>query len=158
MTTLVCVFLLVGGAVVVFMPRGVPYGQCSDIYKRYTGVEGIDATYVKDYRVADTVTVGVTVLKAETDSAWALLLRDFNVTPPPPEVLAFKKGKNVYAFWAAAKSNYAGPKDPVKVNNDIISASWSGRTIWVFAIETEKQYSLVVHRQVEESIRQSSIK
>ena len=57
-----------GGAAIKFLPRTVPYSQCSEVYKRYCEVEGIRATYLKDYRLNDTVTVGVTLLEAETEA------------------------------------------------------------------------------------------
>lgn len=59
-------------------PRTVPLEECSEVYKRYCDVEGVSASYVKDFPVNDTLTVGVTLLEATTDSGWAVLSHKFN--------------------------------------------------------------------------------
>ena len=39
--------------------------ECSEVYRRYEGLEGIDAAYIKNYRVNDTLTLPVTLLCAK---------------------------------------------------------------------------------------------
>ena len=77
-TILFCLLLLGGGGAVLLLPQVVPFDQCSDLYKQYVAVEGINATYIKDYKVNDTVFVDVTLLEA-TDSMWHTLMKDFNI-------------------------------------------------------------------------------
>ena len=57
-----------------------PQQQTSELYQRYAGAEGIDAAYVTDYRVNDSLFVDVTVLQATTDTGWARLQKDLNVS------------------------------------------------------------------------------
>lgn len=59
--------------------RIFPTHEVSEIYSRYAKEEGIDAAFVKDYRVNDSVTVDVTLLEATTDSAWVNLMNDFDL-------------------------------------------------------------------------------
>ena len=59
--------------------RIFPTDEVSELYTRYEHVEGLDVSYIKDFKVNDTVCVDVTMLEAKTDSAWALLKRDFEV-------------------------------------------------------------------------------
>ena len=156
---LLIVFLLslfAVGAVAVWRwwPRIASSGEGGDLYCRYCAVEGVEASFVKGFRVNDTVTVDVTVLRAETDSAWGLLQRDFGMTPPPPQVIEIC-GRDFIEVRMAPKNDYSGPKDPVALNNDVVSTSWTERTIWVFSIETEKQYSAVRRNQLDESIKHS---
>ena len=40
----------------------------SELYNRYADKEGIEASFIKDYKVNDSVFVDVTVLEATTDS------------------------------------------------------------------------------------------
>ena len=80
-----CLLIVAGTLSVKLWPRTVPYEQCSDIYKKYAGTDGIKAAFVKDYKVNDTVLIDATVLEATTDSAWAVLQKDFNV-PIIPEL------------------------------------------------------------------------
>ena len=64
-------------------------------------------------------------------------------------------GRDFIEVRMAPKNDYSGPKDPVALNNDVVSTSWTERTIWVFSIETEKQYSAVRRNQLDESIKHS---
>ncbi|MCQ2260551.1 MAG: hypothetical protein MJZ77_04055 [Bacteroidales bacterium] len=59
--------------------RIFPTDEVSELYTRYEHVEGLDVSYIKDFKVNDTVCVDVTMLEAKTDSAWVLLKRDFEV-------------------------------------------------------------------------------
>ena len=65
--------------------RIFPTDEVSELYTRYEHVEGLEVSYIKDFKVNDTVFVDVTMLEAKTDSAWALLKRDFEVGEPPQE-------------------------------------------------------------------------
>lgn len=132
-------------------PRFFPTDEQSEVYRRYEHNENIRAAFIDGFRENDTVTVAVTVLEARNDEGWALLLEDFNLTPPPQEVLDFV-GKDAVAIWAAPKGDYASPRDPVKLNNDLLSVSWVERTIRVFAIESLQQYSYILRSQIDESI------
>lgn len=85
-TILICLLLLGGGAVVIFWPRTVPFEQCSEIYKKYANVEKVKASFIKDFKVNDTVFVDVTLLEAIDSVGWDILKMDFKV-PPPPLVL-----------------------------------------------------------------------
>ena len=84
-TLLTCILIAVVAVVAIRYPRTVPYEQCSEVYKRYSSVEGVRATYVKDYRINDTLTIGVTLLEATTDSGWAMLQEDFGLPVIPKE-------------------------------------------------------------------------
>ena len=77
-TLLLCIFMIGVALLVVRCPRTVPYEQCSEVYKRYSKVEGVRATYIKDFRVNDTLTVGVTLLEATDSAGWEHLLNSFN--------------------------------------------------------------------------------
>ena len=122
-----------------------PSDEVSEIYKQYANVEGIDATFIKDYKVNDTVRVDVTLLEAQTDSAWTQLTDDFNAQlppdmPPPPP--------NTVDFWYAPHGNYSLPMDTILTNNDIIAVSHDIRTIAIFHIESEKQIDAILYHQI----------
>ncbi len=80
--TVICVAIciLVGVLFCRLVPRTVPLEECSEVYRRYCDMEGIRASYVKDYRVNDTLTVGVTLLEAEDSAVWNELVKVFNVS------------------------------------------------------------------------------
>lgn len=152
---MIALSLLAAGAVAAWRwwPRLFAPDVLSEVYIRYEHNENIRAVFINGFRENDTVIVSVTVLEAKNDEGWALLLEDFNLTPPPQEVIDFV-GKDAFAIWAAPKGDYASPMDPVKLNNDLLSVSWVDRTIRVFTIESEQQYSYILRNQLDESIKQ----
>ena len=77
---LVVVAVVVAVEFAVDMSGVVPYRKCSEVYKQYSKVEGVRATYVKDYRVNDTLTVGVTLLEATDNAGWTYLTKSFNIS------------------------------------------------------------------------------
>ncbi len=153
-TILVCLLILGGGGAVLLLPQVVPFNQCSDVYKRYAKMDGVDATFIKDYKVNDTVFVDVTLLVATTDSAWLLIQHDFNLEIPPQEMIGFL-GHNFVEVWAAPKRDYSLPMDSVLLNNDLLAVSWSERRISVFSIETMQQMHSLKRNQFKESISKS---
>lgn len=84
-TILVCLLLLGGGGTVLLLPQVVPFDQCSDVYKRYAKMDGVDATFIKDYKINDTVFVDVTLLEATDSMGWATLKKDFEIPNPSPD-------------------------------------------------------------------------
>ncbi len=135
-------------------PRTVPFDQCSEVYKRYADMDGVDATFIKDYKVNDTVFVDVTLIEARSDSAWNVLLHDFNITPPPREVIEITSDGCI-DIWAAPKKDYSLPMDSFPLNNDLIAISWTERRISVFSIETMLQLRSLKRNQFKESISKS---
>ena len=79
-TLLVCLMMVGVFVAVLRWSRTVPLEECSEVYRRYCDMEGIRASYVKDYRVNDTLTVGVTLLEAEDSAVWNELVKVFNVS------------------------------------------------------------------------------
>lgn len=103
-----CLLILGVGVAVIFLPQVLPSDQCSEVYRRYAGAQDIDATYLMDYRVNDIMTTAVTVLEAKTDSAWAVLMKDFNISTPPPEALAFLgQDSNDVTFRRVSRDDYS---------------------------------------------------
>ena len=67
------------GSAIKYRPRTVPPSECSDVYRRYADVPGVDATFVKAYPVNDTLSVDVTLLQATDTAAWRQMISDFNL-------------------------------------------------------------------------------
>ena len=105
-TILLCLLLLGGGALVVYCPRTVPYAQCSDLYKRYAAVDDIDATFIKDFKVNDTLFVDVTLLEAKDSAGWERLLNDFHLV----NAIDTSAYRQPHSFSISMVS----PKDPTK--------------------------------------------
>lgn len=80
------VLMVAGVAAAVLVPRLLPLGDEGSLYRRYRNMPGIEATYLKDFPVNDTLNVDVVLLVADTDAGWDTLHRDFNLTKVTPIV------------------------------------------------------------------------
>lgn len=112
--------------------RIFPTDEVSELYTRYEHVEGLDVSYIKDFKVNDTVCVDVTMLEAKTDSAWTTIQTDFNVPIIPEEYQELLANYNSVDSWLAPKENYKLPMNPNISNNDAIVVLRKERTISVF--------------------------
>ena len=140
---------IVGGTLAIkYLPSIVPYWQCSEVYKRYAHTKDIRATYIKNFPLNDTLTVGVTLLEATTDSGWARLQEGFGIIPYPPEVLAIID-TNAVESWFAPKDDLSKPMDSILTNNDIIAVHRNGRKVAIFEIVTEQQINSIFNYNVE---------
>lgn len=100
-----CILLIIAGACLMLMPRTVPIDQCSDVYRQYQGREGLEVSFVKQYRVNDTTAVDVTLIHATTDSAWVSLCEEFISQDYPSELMKqFMYGIHV-TQWTVLKSD-----------------------------------------------------
>ena len=150
---LVVVATVVMVQVVRYLPRVVPYWQCSEVYKRYSRVEGVRATYVKDYRINDTLTIGVTLLEATTDSGWAVLQEDFNVPVVPKEYEELFCGdSNKVSVEGVPKKVplYFGEDT---IYNDLIVTSRYRRTIAHFVITSREQKRLIINKHLDDKLK-----
>ena len=153
-TLLTCILIAVVAVVAIRYPRTVPYEQCSEVYKRYSRVEGVRATYIQDFRVNDTLTVGVTLLEATTDSGWVTLQEDFGLPVIPKE----------YEAEFCGDSNKVTVKsiplytDGDTLVDDIIAISRYKHTIAHFVIQNREQLKLIIHKQCDDNTRNDYLK
>ena len=117
---LICLLIIGGGAAVVLCPRIVFPSQCSELYKRYANTEGIDATFIKGFRINDTIFVDVTVLEATDSIGWNELRVDFKFLGCQKEN-SKRMGKNI-SYKYAPKKDYTKNTDTTSIlNNDCIA-------------------------------------
>ena len=140
--------------VVRLWPRIVPFDQCSDLYKQYANVEGIDATFIKDYKVNDTVFVDVTLLEAIDSVGWVTLKKDFEVPNPPPDVQQFiDNGEDLIYVKVIPKSTTT---DTIldSYSNNLLAISHLKRTLTVFHIKNKEELNAVRHYNYDKSTNQ----
>ena len=135
------------------MSNVVPVGQCSEVYKQYCDVEGVRATYIQDFRVNDTLTVGVTLLEATDSAGWGYLLEAFNETKEVGEVAEESIEKN--KVWARLspkghpeeKVDYGGQSGNNGVKEwdyDMLLKSYEKRAICVFDVNGMEEYMALI--------------
>ena len=136
---LVVAIVVVATMVARYLLGVVPYWQCSEVYKKYSRVEGVRATYVKDYRVNDTLTVGVTLLEATDSAGWERLSRDFEI----PE-LGKEDEQNVLEHSTVGFKKMCPqlPKDDTE--NWLTTYSREKRSVCVFHVVDNAQYLAII--------------
>lgn len=104
--------------------RGV---EPSELYLRYEHADGIKASFIKDYRVNDTLTLDVTLLQATDSAGWIKLFYDFNNKETDEAQVALDKKREVLAFLPGQAISSKGI-----THNDIGVASFLNHYICIF--------------------------
>ena len=148
------VIVVIGGVLAVrYLPPAIAYWRSSEVYKRYSRVEGVRATYIKDFPLNDTLTVAVTLLEATTDSGWAVLQEDFNVPVVPKEYEELFCGdSNKVSVEGVPKKVplYFGEDT---IYNDLIVTSRYRRTIAHFVITSREQKRLIINKHLDDKLK-----
>ena len=137
-------------------PRTIPFDQCSDVYKRYAAVDGVDATFIKDYKVNDTVFVDVTLLEAKDSVGWATLKKDFEVPNPPPVAhQLIDNGEDLIGVKLIPKSTTTDTILNSNPNN-VLAISHLKRSLIVFHTKNNDEVHAVIFHNFEKSINQDN--
>lgn len=148
-TLTVCLLILLGTLTVKLWPRTVPFDQCSEIYQKYASMENVKASFIKDYKVNDTVFVDVTFIEATTDSAWNVILNDFNMPVIPEEYRELVEKNSSIEF------NLISKEDPQKIdedidNNDVLVLSRQKHSVCIFHINNKIQRNAIIRNKLDE--------
>ena len=131
-----------------------PSKEVSDLYTRYENVDGVDVSFIKDYKVNDTVFVDVTLLEA-TDSMWHTLMKDFNIPTPDPGLQQFiDAGENLVVTKLVDKTHYSKPTAPSSSNCEIMAISYTTYTISVFHTVNAGERHAILYFNLDKSTNQ----
>jgi hypothetical protein len=109
------------------------------------------ASFIKDYKVNDTVSVDVTLLEATDSAGWATLKKDFEVPPPPPVAKKFiDNGEDLIGVKLIPKSTTTDTLLNSYLNN-VLAISHLNRTLTVFHTKNEDEAHTVVHYNFDKS-------
>ena len=153
-TIIFCLLLLGGGAVVILWPRTVPLEECSEIYQRYAKVEVVMASFIKDYKVNDTVSVDVTLLEATDSISWITLKKDFDIPDPSPDFQKFiDSGEDLIYIKLIPKSITT---DTIlnSYPTNLLAISHLKHSLTVFHIKNDVEKQAVKHHNYEKSTNQ----
>ena len=141
-TFAVCLLAVAVAFVVKRCPRTVPFEQCSELYQRYAGCEGIDASFIQGYRVNDSVRVDVTLLQATDSAAWSLLM-DTMYSYYSQEARDYIMHRKKIRVRAIPKGYLNLPTDTILLNNDIVVTDVANQTIFIFNLtDTNQLYAI----------------
>ena len=136
-------------------PRQLPVSQCSDVYRQYHNVEGIEASYIQDFALNDSTTVAVTVLKATDSVARNLLISDFKISSinlgTPAD--AFSTGSRLFP-----KGHPDQIADSILTNNELLVHYRQDKVLYIFHFESEAQFDAIIFYKHNQQKKQSSKK
>ena len=134
-------------------PRTVPFSQCSSIYKKYADAEGIEATFIKDFRVNDTVFIDVTLLEAKDSAGWATLKQDFSL----PELDAglqqiIDSGKGPIISIPLSENTLSLSPPNIHAQKSMLAISYKSHTLTIFHITNNTEKQAVLFHNLDRSI------
>ena len=131
-----------------------PSNEVSEIYARYEKVEGINVSFVKDYKVNDTVFVDITLLEATDSVGWVTLKKDFDIPNPSPDFQQrIDTGKNLIYTKKTPKSTITDTSQN-SYPNDWLAISHLNHIIIVFHIRNADETHAVIYRNFDNSTNQ----
>lgn len=114
-----------------------PSREVSELYTRYENVEGIEVSFIKNFRVNDTVAVDVTLLEATDSAGWARMKEDFGIFDVEDfpleerELVRESFGDHITARRVSPDKNYKMPDSNI-CNNDVFTCERATKRIVVF--------------------------
>ncbi|MBR4230023.1 MAG: hypothetical protein IKR83_04865 [Bacteroidales bacterium] len=106
--TLLLFVVAIGGALAwKYWPRTVPWEECSALYRQYAHADGIEATFLRGYRVNDTLAIDVTLLQATDSAGWDTICNKFNLTLQyhAAGTKPIENGEDILELWKDKEQN-----------------------------------------------------
>ena len=131
-----------------------PTHAVSEYYTRYAGAEGINAAFVKDYRVNDTLLLDVTVLEVTDSAVWEqvcddlhLLTTEYIMTQVPEEYRDMYFEPGGYESRIERDTIVENGK-PRRVQTVFIYYRFE-KTVCIFDSVTDEQYDAIMDKETD---------
>ncbi len=145
-----CLLAALLSAAAKMAPHELPAGRCGELYQRYAGRPGIEAAYLRDYRLNDSVSVAVTLFRATDSAAWQQLCSDFAIYLPE-ELRTLK----TYFIMPDGPRKY-GQDMPLDIanllNGKSISFSYYTQEVMVLYTNSDEQKKAYLHKLAKDAI------
>ena len=128
-----------------------PTDEVSATYLKYAGREDMDVSFVKGYRVNDTVVVDVTLLETGSPAMWDTLCQDFSIVPLskyPKDSPALTASDHTF-FLRLIKDTIATRQDTL-YRKTLVILSHKDMSMCVFHNINDMQYGAIISKKSEE--------
>ncbi|MCR5445162.1 MAG: hypothetical protein K6E96_05730 [Bacteroidales bacterium] len=154
--TLLLALLGVGGvALVKYHAVLFPSADTSEVYRHYRDFPGVDAAYIRQMPINDTLRVDMTLLQARDSLAFANLLRDMGRSEENIKDMATlkamyeKRGERNIRFSARRhRGNLNEPCDPDPANNEVFSIFPVRLIVAVFHTHNEMELNTIYYKSL----------
>ncbi len=140
-------------AAVIYWRHTVPLSQTSEVYRRYRDFPGVDAAFIRQMPINDTLRVDMTLLQARDSLAFANLLRDMGRSEENIKDMAMlkamyeKRGNYDVRFTGTSPKGHPGQfPDPDLANNEACSIFPVRLVVAVFHTHNEEELNTVLYK------------
>lgn len=152
-TLAICLVIVLGTVAIWLWPRTVPFDQCSKLYQKYADKPGLEASFIKDYRIDDTIFVDVTLIVATDSASWNSLRFDLNIPELNPEIQK-NISDNVVFSKQVNKHDNSQTIEGDSPDAELMAFSYSKQTICVIHVENETEAHEILYHNFDKSIQQ----
>ncbi|MCR5445616.1 MAG: hypothetical protein K6E96_08085 [Bacteroidales bacterium] len=150
---LLCLLTVAGAALLTYWRHTVPLSQTSEVYRRYRDFPGVDAAFIRQMPINDTLRVDMTLLQARDSLAFANLLRDMGKSEEYIRDMATlkamyeKRGMYNVRFTGTSPRGHPGQfPDPDPDKNEEYSVFPVRLIVAVFHTHNEEEALVVFHK------------
>jgi hypothetical protein len=128
-----------------------PSNEVSDLYKKYAEVDGVDATYIKGYKVNDSVFVDVTMLETKDSVVWDSLCEQLGIlrfSMYPKEYKELMSVDHSFDLLHVIDTITKGPRREVIKN--LVVFSHLKKSVCIFHNVNDSQFGSIYDMKLEE--------
>ena len=150
------VLLAVAAVLVVkYWHHTLPAEECGEVYCRYSNRDDLKVSFLKDFRINDSVFVDVTLLEATDSVGWNKLVEELNlVTPDSASQCDLDKGMDLIFLKQVKKDNYSQKAITPSGNVDVLATSYLKKKVTVFHTKNRNEKYSVFHYNYDISTNQ----
>ena len=119
---LLCLLLTGAMTLLTIQRHTVPLSQCSEVYRRYCHLPGIQASFIRQLPINDTLRLDMTLFEAQDSVSFANLLHHMGKSDE--YIIGIKKAvvdNNTRFVGRRPKGHPELPRDPEDKNNDVMA-------------------------------------
>ena len=135
-------------------PRTVPLSQCSEVYQRYHDTPGIQASFIKNKQINDTLRLDMTILEAEDSLAFANLLKSMGKSDEYITDILSLGGNTDKCYSGTFRRGELGSLgDSDDANNEVRSVFPVRMTVAIFHTRTAEELKAVLRKSYYSKIK-----
>ena len=135
-------------------PRTVPLSQCSEVYQRYHDIPGIQASFIKNKQINDTLRLDMTILEAEDSLAFANLLKSMSKSDEYITDILSLGGNTDKCYSGTFRRGELGSLgDSDDANNEVRSVFPVRMTVAIFHTRTAEELKAVLQKSYYSKIK-----
>lgn len=135
-------------------PRTVPLSKCSEVYQRYHDTPGIQASFIKNKQINDTLRLDMTILEAEDSLAFANMLKSMGKSDEYITDILSLGGNTDKCYSGTFRRRELGSLgDSDDANNEVRSVFPVRMTVAIFHTRTAEELKAVLQKSYYSKIK-----